>query len=77
MSSNPGGEHAHRDTNVSGETKIDKAIDDQLARTSSGAFIAAAASPGATYNQAEMVAVRNVANACRQILIDAGLMPAS
>jgi N-acetylglucosamine kinase-like BadF-type ATPase len=62
---------------VSGETKIDKAIDDQLARTSSGAFIAAAASPGATYNQAEMVAVRNVANACRQILIDAGLMPAS
>jgi predicted TIM-barrel enzyme len=77
MSSNPGGEHAHRDTRVAGEAKIDQAIDDQLARTSSGAFIAAAASPGATYNQAEMVAVRNVANACRQILIDAGLMPAS
>lgn len=77
MSSNPGGEHAHSDKNVTREAGVDAAIDDQLARTSSQGFIAAAASPSASYVQAEAVAVRNVANACRQILIDAGLMPAS
>jgi hypothetical protein len=77
MSTNPGGEHATRDANVPQEGQVDKAIDAQLARTSTQPFIAAAASPSASYVQAEAVAVRNVANACRQVLIDAGLMPAS
>jgi hypothetical protein len=70
-------DHASRDVNVPKERQVDAAIDDQLVRTSTQPFIAAAASPGATYVQAEAVAVRNVANACRQILIDAGLMPAA
>jgi hypothetical protein len=70
-------ESATHDENVPHEANVDAAVDDQLVRTSDEPFIAAAASPGATYVQAEAVAVRNVANACRQVLIDAGLMPAS
>jgi hypothetical protein len=77
MASNPGGEHARRDTNVSGEAKVDKAVDDQLARTSDHAFIADLASPSASYVQAEAVAARNKINEILDILKDAGLMPAS
>jgi len=77
MSSNPGAEHAHRDTNVDRETNIDKAVDDQLARTSDHAFIADLASPSASYVQAEAVAARNKINEILDILKDAGLMPAS
>jgi N-acetylglucosamine kinase-like BadF-type ATPase len=75
--SNPGSEHAAGDTKVPHEQAVDQAVDAQLERTSDEPYIAAAASPSASYVQAEAVAVRNVANACRQVLIDAGLMPSS
>ena len=74
---NPGGEHAARDKNVPGEARVDRAIDDQLARTSSHAHIADPASPGASYVQAEVVALRTAIVAILDILEDAGLMPAS
>lgn len=77
MSVNPGSEHTSGDQHVPHEPELDAAIDDQLARTSDEPFIAAAASPGATYVQAEAVAVRNVANACLQALKDAGLIPSA
>lgn len=59
-------EHASHDEHVPHEAEVDAAVDDQLARTSSQAAIANvtataisdAASPGASYVQAEEVAIR-------------------
>lgn len=57
---------AHHDENVPHEAEVDAAIDDQLARTSTHVAIASvtatsisdAASPGSSYTQAEVVALR-------------------
>ena len=75
--SNPGGEHAHRDTRVPHETNVDAAVDDQLARTSDHAAIADLASPGSSYVQAEAVAARNKINEILDVLRDAGLIPSA
>lgn len=55
-----------KDTNVQGEARVARAVDAQMRRTSNNAAIAAvtataisdAASPGASYVQAEVVALR-------------------
>lgn len=92
-------EHATHDEHVPHEPAVDAAVDDQLARTSDHAAvadvtataIADAASPGSSYVQAEVVALRtqlvalnarlasNVAatNAVLDVLRDAGLLPTS
>ncbi len=87
------------DTNVPHEAEVDAAIDEQMERTSTHAAIADvtataitdAASPGSSYNQAEVVALRTelvalnarlalvVAshNAVLAVLRDAELIPTS
>ena len=75
--SNPGSEHARRDTKVQHEVQVDAAVDDQLARTSDHAAIADLASPSASYVQAEAVAARNKINEILDVLRDSGLIPSS
>ena len=70
-------EHASQDANVPHEANVDRAVDDQLARTSDHAAIADLASPGASYVQAEAVAARNKINEILDVLRDAGLIPSA
>lgn len=70
-------EHASHDEHVPHEAEVDAAVDDQLARTSTHAFIADPASPGASYVQAEVVALRTAIVGILAILKDAELMPSS
>jgi hypothetical protein len=73
----PKGNTIMADKNVPHEDQVDKAVDDQLARTSDHAAVADLASPGATYVQAEAVAARNKINEILDVLRDAGLVPAA
>jgi hypothetical protein len=75
--SNPGSEHASRDTNVHREAQVDKAIDDQLGRTSDHAAIADASAVGSSYSQSEVNALRTKINEILDVLRDAGLIPSS
>lgn len=92
-------EHAGHDEHVPHEPEVDAAVDDQLARTSSHAAIADvtataisdAASPGSSYVQAEVVALRTeivalnarlaeavgAVNEILDVLRDAELIPSS
>lgn len=65
------------DANVPHEAAVDEAIDDQMARTSAHAAIADPGSPGAAYNQAEMVAIRDALVSVLEVLRDAELIPSS
>jgi len=65
------------DTHVSHEADVDEAIDSQMRRTSDAGAIADPASPGASYVQAEAVAVRNAVVAILGVLRDAELIPSS
>lgn len=92
-------EHAGRDVHVEHEPQVDAAIDDQLKRTSTHAAIPNvtattindAASPGSSYTQAEVVAMRTelvavnarlaatvaALNGVLAVLRDAELIPAA
>lgn len=74
---NPGEEHASRDTHVHREAQVDKAIDDQLGRTSDHAAIADAAAVGSSYSQTEVNVLRTKINEILDVLRDAGLIPSS
>jgi hypothetical protein len=65
------------DTHVPHEAELDEAIDSQMRRTSDAAAIADPASPGASYVQAEAVAVRDALVAVLGVLRDAELIPSA
>lgn len=65
------------DEHVPHEANVDEAIDAQMERTSTHAAIANPGSPGATYVQAEAVAVRDALVSVLEVLRDAELIPAS
>jgi len=70
-------EEAGVDRHVPHEAAHNRAMDDQLARTSDHAAIADLASPSASYVQAEAVAARGKINEILDVLRDAGLIPAA
>ena len=65
------------DTHVDHEADVDEAIDAQMRRTSDRAAVADPASPGASYVQAEAVAVRDAVVTILDVLRDAELIPSS
>lgn len=90
-------QEAFRDSNIAHEAQVDRAVDAQLRRTSDHGVVADvtataipdAASPGATYDQTEVVALRTelvavnarlalavaATNAVLDVLRDAELIP--
>lgn len=65
------------DVHVPQEHEHREMVDDALAATSTHAAIADPASPGGSYNQAEMVAIRNALVSVLEVLRDAELIPSS
>ena len=65
------------DVHVPHEAETAEAVDAQMRRTSTHAAIADPASPGSSYVQAEVVALRTAIVAILDVLRDAELIPSS